>query len=477
MKKDSKLPSKNIELNGNTQQTHLDLQSNLIKIYTQRWFEGIGNNGLSSFITLIGDSYLEGRGATSESKQYGSIIRDTIFSKNNMGMPKTYEQTLKMDRTGFSYAGTYSFGSAGSAKKSLILQPNATVTFTRRCNYTDIWYHRTTTSGSVEIRLNNNVVKTINCNGTENLNAWSGWSNINSNPQDSDVWQLKCIDAQVEITGITNVIWTPNGLDSMYFTRIGVSGVSSSYYADNDTITSIKLQGTYNNTNKGIFVLEIGTNDIYNPDSATTSEQYKENITNILSSFKNDGHLPVLVIPTKANSTWKEVKEPYSNYVNVALDVANSLGIPFIDLSKVDFSGLNLFSNDGIHPNDNGHYLISKYILDVLGITHKNIVDETPISPTLRNGWTNFGNGAMPVGYWKDSKGYIHMRGLVKGGTVNSSIFELPIGYRPIANEYYLTLSDGQIGGILITSGGNVQQTLGSNVNISLSIPPFRVGI
>ncbi|WP_127539397.1 hypothetical protein [Paenibacillus illinoisensis] len=52
------------------------------------------------------------------------------------------------------------------------------------------------------------------------------------------------------------------------------------------------------------------------------------------------------------------------------------------------------------------------------------------ITPTLLNGWVNFSNGFSPAGYYKDSSGYVHIRGLIKSG-FGGAFFMLPKGYRP----------------------------------------------
>ena len=52
-------------------------------------------------------------------------------------------------------------------------------------------------------------------------------------------------------------------------------------------------------------------------------------------------------------------------------------------------------------------------------------------APTLLNGWTNYDATTWdPVGYMKDSLGFVHLRGFVKGGTISTGtiVFKLPVG-------------------------------------------------
>lgn len=61
---------------------------------------------------------------------------------------------------------------------------------------------------------------------------------------------------------------------------------------------------------------------------------------------------------------------------------------------------------------------------------------ETAIAPTLTTGWANVGGAYQNANYWKDNAtGMVHIEGLVYYPTgtpaTNSSIFILPVGYRP----------------------------------------------
>lgn len=59
------------------------------------------------------------------------------------------------------------------------------------------------------------------------------------------------------------------------------------------------------------------------------------------------------------------------------------------------------------------------------------------IAPTLVNSWANFGSGYETAAYLKDPLGFVHLKGLITGGTTNTTAFTLPAGYRPGANAIY----------------------------------------
>ncbi|TQS01057.1 hypothetical protein [Paenibacillus ottowii] len=55
------------------------------------------------------------------------------------------------------------------------------------------------------------------------------------------------------------------------------------------------------------------------------------------------------------------------------------------------------------------------------------------ITPTLLNGWVNYDTVRRPLSYYRDSQGWVHVQGYIKGGvgTFGSVIFSFPEGYKP----------------------------------------------
>ncbi|WP_149094441.1 hypothetical protein [Paenibacillus terrae] len=99
------------------------------------------------------------------------------------------------------------------------------------------------------------------------------------------------------------------------------------------------------------------------------------------------------------------------------------------------------------------------------------------ITPTLLNGWTAVvGLQAYTAGYYKDSSGVIHMRGWLTGGATAqaTSIFRLPIGYRPIQRSLFVCYDSSTAGTNLKTSAvvvnldGTVAVDAVSGANLSL---------
>jgi hypothetical protein len=95
----------------------------------------------------------------------------------------------------------------------------------------------------------------------------------------------------------------------------------------------------------------------------------------------------------------------------------------------------------------------------------------TVTAVTFANSWVNYGAGHQTAGYYKDAQGIVHIQGLVKSGTVDTTIFTLPIGFRPTLFEIFVGLcnSSNTYSRINITSTGDVS-TLSAPGNAFLSL-------
>lgn len=108
-------------------------------------------------------------------------------------------------------------------------------------------------------------------------------------------------------------------------------------------------------------------------------------------------------------------------------------------------------------------------------------VQEAWQAPTLSNGWVNYGSDGTGTyniaGYWKDSLGIVHLRGLIKSGPIGQSSFTLPIGYRPVARELFLCFCGNPtpiFGRLDIPPTGQVIPFFGGNAYFSLDGISFR---
>lgn len=96
--------------------------------------------------------------------------------------------------------------------------------------------------------------------------------------------------------------------------------------------------------------------------------------------------------------------------------------------------------------------------------------------PAFQNSWVNFGTPYETAAFYKDSNGIVHLKGLIKSGTVNTIAFTLPVGYRPLKALLFPNGSNGSIGISVIDSTGGVNPAIGSNVYFGLDGITFKAG-
>lgn len=118
----------------------------------------------------------------------------------------------------------------------------------------------------------------------------------------------------------------------------------------------------------------------------------------------------------------------------------------------------------GIHSSDDGRF----YMAD------GRVIDKWR-NVTFQNSWQNYGGQFETCQYMKDAEGFVHLKGLVKSGSLSAPAFTLPVGYRPPAYIHAASLSNGVVGGVRVEANGNV--TLGnpgSSTWFSVRVPPFK---
>ncbi len=88
----------------------------------------------------------------------------------------------------------------------------------------------------------------------------------------------------------------------------------------------------------------------------------------------------------------------------------------------------------------------------------------------LGNNWAYYGSPYAVPAYTKTSAGSVMLKGMIKGGSIGGGIATLPAGYRPATNEDLLLQNDSNsaAGRLDVTSSGLINETVGSNVWVSL---------
>jgi hypothetical protein len=141
--------------------------------------------------------------------------------------------------------------------------------------------------------------------------------------------------------------------------------------------------------------------------------------------------------------------------------------------------------------DDGGAHLWTEQKGDLLTVTKDgnaslvgSITQQAWQTPTLQNGWVRYDPTTYnPPGYFKDSMGIVHLRGLVKGGTIQATIFTMPAGYTPEFRELFIVASSMPTatatrgsghGRVDILSDGQVLVWEGTNDWLSLDGITFR---
>jgi len=95
----------------------------------------------------------------------------------------------------------------------------------------------------------------------------------------------------------------------------------------------------------------------------------------------------------------------------------------------------------------------------------------------LSNSWVYYDGGGSTYNtpaYCKDTNGFVHLKGLIKDGTMQTAAFTLPVGYRPAKNNIIATASNSAYGQFYIQSSGAVLPYIGNNAWVSLDSITFK---
>jgi hypothetical protein len=99
-------------------------------------------------------------------------------------------------------------------------------------------------------------------------------------------------------------------------------------------------------------------------------------------------------------------------------------------------------------------------------------------NPAFANAWVAFGSTFAAPAFAKDNFGRVHLRGVMKTGTVGSACFTLPDDYFPDADLLFPAASfDGAayvVSAVTITSAGVVTPVAGNNTRFSLNGISFK---
>ncbi|MED3777976.1 GDSL-type esterase/lipase family protein [Geobacillus stearothermophilus] len=437
------------------------LNDTTMKQYEQ-FINALGFLKQDGSVVIIGDSITEGYGLPYYD-QYVTKLFNIL--KNANGYPNDFEvnTNFSADQT-IQINGSYSIGTKGASKKSLILQPGATITFTGNVQYIDLIFDKTPTSGSIEVYRDGILYKTINCSGPSNPYAHS-FASTPSNHFNTATHTLKCVDSPVEILGLIRLQAKPRR-GGINLIRCGVSGENTAYFSDDVTLEYIKHVTDYAGNPNKLYIIALGTNDIYNPKKAIPTSQYQANLEKMiqkLSDTSNDVRIVLTVPPISHEDVWPAILEPYGLYRKAVYELSQKYNLSVIDYSYLFFTENNWYQ-DGVHPNANGSTQMVNHITKSLAMgVSKTRVKTDWIRPTLMGNWVSIGNEYGTVAYKREGD-MVTIRGVVQGGSpvFDQIVFRLDPSCWPSTRRVIRTANDQNGATLVIQEDGYIRFLNGS---------------
>ena len=96
--------------------------------------------------------------------------------------------------------------------------------------------------------------------------------------------------------------------------------------------------------------------------------------------------------------------------------------------------------------------------------------------PAFQNSWVNYAGGFDTVFFYKDNMSRCWLQGMIKSGSVPSTVFTLPIGYRPLGGQQiFNVISNGALGRVDVLPSGDVYVNTGNAAYVSLAGISFRI--
>lgn len=159
--------------------------------------------------------------------------------------------------------------------------------------------------------------------------------------------------------------------------------------------------------------------------------------------------------------------DTFVNITFVADELLTSTKMNLLAANQAGFhSGAAL--GDGIIVSrhvPNGELGVSKINLTTFPAAQQSYIAVT----SFANNWVNYDATALQgCEYMKDSLGFVHIRGLLKNGSLGMAAFTLPAGYRPIKTNSYTVPSNATTGVVQVLGTGAVVPLSGSNVFVYL---------
>lgn len=214
--------------------------------------------------------------------------------------------------------------------------------------------------------------------------------------------------------------------------------------------------------------------------------------------FANNGAHGAFVGVGAKNTSFNQCRIE-SNSVTAGTSVAHGIAI---DSGASDFTITNCVIRNGYFPGHQGYGIYitqgasDRFVITgnhLLGNnapvfegqagTYQWVLDDSNlgyqkphVSPVLSGGWAYYGGESATPGFLKDSQGFVHLRGAIKGGSIPSTVFTLPPGYRPAGTHDFPAISGDAFAWVWVDPRGEVHVQSGNNAFVSLAGITFKAG-
>ncbi|MFT5788010.1 MAG: hypothetical protein ACI8SJ_000105 [Shewanella sp.] len=332
-------------------------------------------------VVLISDSIGESVGASSYSEGYANKLMRSLMNHVDMGAGNDrgygHAVTINMERAlqqpGLSTSGE--LVSLGVVDSRLRLNSGQSITIINKAiAYADIFYQADKSSGEIQIALDGKVIKqqAVNGNGVQTtfptaLNDMVGYAQEITEQQ---VVTITAIGGVIEVCGIKHF---KHSYKSPIAYTIAKSGWGYQNYSTPEKLDEIAGYANWaRSSEKKLFIINLGTNNIYNPTVAGSPAEYVTNMIKLVNGIKSRclNSKFLISVPPKANeSQWPIVDDVYryEDYVKAISKycIANKHGLIRHDRSTLSEA---IYYSDGVHPNDEGHSVMAATICDALAI-------------------------------------------------------------------------------------------------------------
>lgn len=325
-------------------------------------------------ILCVGDSVTEGFGTTHDSKRWIGLLRDRMRTKYavsgvNAGQRDYINSWYFNGGAGYIdhpptiAGGAFTFTGKGLGGRGVYLTTTGdSITFTETGTQVEVWYMRGPTQAMLDISIDGGAAVTVD---TQDLDT-----------PDYDytaIWQSGTLSAGSHTVTVSYNATRGNGWRvAVYGARYGTAGdtVMGVHLFDGSRFGSSAQDHLQTNNHvelasqADLVIFTLGYNDAVQ----FTSAQFAIYITGLIDYYQTERPgVPILLVALMRPGVTREAGqiEPWANYVAALAGIVGTRPrVSFTDISRLTprLDLANVWSTDGLHPNDAGHAVIADAI-------------------------------------------------------------------------------------------------------------------